>query len=67
MVENPGSESRSSRRVGIRPAYTTPGSLTSWSVHFRRAHKTTAPVTTSEAAIKPSVLASNRRLRTVRR
>ena len=48
---------------GIRLAYSvTPGSLTLWSVQLlRRIHRSTAPVSTSNAAIKPNALASIRR------
>jgi inosine-uridine nucleoside N-ribohydrolase len=39
-----------------------PGSLTLWSVHLlRRIHSSTAPLSTSNAAMKPNALASNRR------
>ena len=51
------------RRVGIRLTYSvTPGSLTLWSVQLlRRIHRSTAPVSTSNAATNPNALASNRR------
>jgi hypothetical protein len=40
----------------------TPGSLTSWSVQvLRRTHRSTAPVSTSNAAIRPNPLAFIRR------
>ena len=68
MVEVPKRVGPRAPKVGIRPTYSvTPGSLTSWSVHrFRRIHKSTAPMSTSDAAIKPNALASNRRLSTIR-
>jgi hypothetical protein len=54
-------QDRAQSAIGIRPAYSvTPGSLTLWSVQvLRRIHRSTAPASASNAAIKPNALAAN--------